>query len=388
MAVFKRGGVWWFKFYFCGKRIRESAKTSRKTLALEAEKHRRLELERAMAGLPSEAPSERIASVGEKVKAYLAHYPVNHRPKSVIFTTQRLAQVTRHLAACMVCDLDQDRIREYIQARLAEDIGGRTINMELGELSRALELKWSVAWPKVRKLEENHDVGRALSPDEERALLNAAASDDCPNRNPMLYPFLKIALTTGMRSGEIAGLKWEQIDFSADVITVGHKAKTRAGSGRQIPMNPDVRAALEFHAAWYASPKRFGELRPDWYVFPGRVGRPRFGEKRPLDPTRPTSTIKSAWEALRDTAGVQCRLHDLRHTAATKMAEAGVPESTMLAIMGHMSRAMLERYSHVRMAAKREAVKSMALPSLAGGEVPARQEVSNRVGTKMGTVVN
>ena len=56
--------------------------------------------------------------------------------------------------------------------------------------------------------------------------------------------------------------------------------------------------------------------------------------------------------ALRTKAGVQCRLHDLRHTAATKMAEAGVPESTMLALMGHMSRAMLERYSHIRMAAK------------------------------------
>lgn len=55
---------------------------------------------------------------------------------------------------------------------------------------------------------------------------------------------------------------------------------------------------------------------------------------------------------------------DLRHTAATKMAEAGVPESTMLAIMGHVSRAMLEKYSHIRMAAKREAVKSMQLPAL------------------------
>jgi len=55
-----------------------------------------------------------------------------------------------------------------------------------------------------------------------------------------------------------------------------------------------------------------------------------------------------------------CRLHDLRHTAATKMAEAGTPESTMLALMGHMSRAMLERYSHIRMAAKREAVEALA----------------------------
>jgi hypothetical protein len=44
------------------------------------------------------------------------------------------------------------------------------------------------------------------------------------------------------------------------------------------------------------------------------------------------------------------------------MAEAGVPESTMLAIMGHMSRKMLERYSHIRMAAKRAAVESLAAP--------------------------
>jgi hypothetical protein len=46
------------------------------------------------------------------------------------------------------------------------------------------------------------------------------------------------------------------------------------------------------------------------------------------------------------------------------MAEAGVPESTMLALMGHMSRAMLEKYSHIRMAAKREAVKSLELPQV------------------------
>ena len=54
------------------------------------------------------------------------------------------------------------------------------------------------------------------------------------------------------------------------------------------------------------------------------------------------------------------RLHDLRHTAATKMAEAGVPESTMLSLMGHMSRAMLERFSHIRIKAKREAAESLA----------------------------
>jgi integrase len=58
-------------------------------------------------------------------------------------------------------------------------------------------------------------------------------------------------------------------------------------------------------------------------------------------------------------AGVKCRLHDMRHTVATKMAE-GTPEITMLALLGlgHMSRAMLERYSHIHMAAKRAAVEA------------------------------
>jgi integrase len=167
-----------------------------------------------------------------------------------------------------------------------------------------------------------------------------------------------------MRSGEIAGLRWEQIDLGAGVITVGRKAKTRAGSGRQIPMNADIKAVLEMHASWFADGKRFGEIKPEWFVFPGRKGRPKKGEKRPLSPTSPMQSITSSWEKVRTAAGVQCRLHDLRHTAATKMAEAGVPESTMLAIMGHMSRAMLERYSHIRMAAKREAVKALGLPNL------------------------
>ena len=54
-------------------------------------------------------------------------------------------------------------------------------------------------------------------------------------------------------------------------------------------------------------------------------------------------------------------MHDLRHTFATRLAENGASESTMLALMGHMSRAMLERYSHIRVAAKREAVAGVTL---------------------------
>ena len=156
---------------------------------------------------------------------------------------------------------------------------------------------------------------------------------------------------TAMRRGETLRLTWGQVDFERRIVTVG-ESKSDAGAGRQVPMNQDLFEVLSAQADWFTN--RFGETKPDHAVFP-------FGSPVPRDPTRPITDVSSAWEALREKAGVQCRMHDLRHTALTKMAEAGVPESTMLALAGHMSRKMLERYSHIRMAAKREAVEALTL---------------------------
>ena len=81
----------------------------------------------------------------------------------------------------------------------------------------------------------------------------------------------------------------------------------------------------------------------------------------PSDPCRHLVDPKHSWEKLRERAGVSCRLHDLRHTFATKLAENDVPESTMLSLIGHMSRTMLERYSHIRITAKRDAMSGVTL---------------------------
>lgn len=349
MSVYRRGDAYWYEFIFAGKRVRESAKTTSKTVAREAEKNRRRELERTLAGLPAQKREDRIKSVNDMICAYLEAYELSHRPKSILFAKGRLAQVTKHLGATLLPDLTEDTVRAYMRTRLKERASGRTINMEVGELSRAIGRDWSVLWPNVRKLEERMDVGKALSPEEETALLRAVTEQTSPNRSQTLGTFLRIALMTGMRSGEIMSLTWGQVDFSARVLTVG-RAKTSSGTGRQIPMNSQLFAVLSAHADWFTD--RFGEARPEHYLFP-------FGKPTPNDPTRPITDVTGAWDALRKRAGVECRLHDLRHTAATKMAEAGVPESTMLALMGHMSRAMMERYSHIRLAAKREAVEAL-----------------------------
>jgi integrase len=357
------------KFYVCefvyqGKRFQESTGATSKTVAKEYEKRRKAEMERAAAGLPTERKATRIRTVSEVIQPYLAAYAVSHRPKSVLFAKGRLAHIKKALGGVVLSDLTDDRIRAYIRQRQADKvhvgpakdgeqqstrlISGRTINMEVGELSRAIGQPWSLLWPKVRKLEERKNVGRALSPQEQKALLDGLKD----RRTPHLPTLIPLLLLTGMRAGEALSLTWAQADLMGKSLTVG-RAKTANGTGRVIPINDDLASILAAHHGWFV--KEFGgEPSPDHYLFP-------WGSPLPTDPTRPVSDLKHGWETLREQTGVSCRLHDLRHTFATRLAENGVSESTMLALMGHMSRSMLERYSHIRMTAKRDAVAGVTL---------------------------
>jgi integrase len=351
MAIFQRGENWHFEFFFAGRRIRESAHTTRKTIAIKAEERRRLELERALQGLPTEKATDRIRTVSAALKTYRERYAVNHREKSIVWVKDRTVATESILGPLLIPDITEARLLAFMKKRKAQKVGPRTINMEIAILSRAIGHPWRVLWPTLKKLEERKDVGRALSPDEERAILEAAAK----NRSPMIQTFIRVALLTGLRCGEIINLKWEQIDLEGRTLAVG-KAKTAAGTGRIVPLNEALFGTLSVHAAWVARELK-QTLQPHWYVFPW------CHTVKLVDPTRPATSIKTAWNSVREDAGVSCRLHDLRHTACTKMAEAGVPEATMKALMGHMSAAMVERYSHVRESAKRVAVESLTLAS-------------------------
>jgi hypothetical protein len=100
MAVYKRGGVWWYSFIYAEKRVQESAKTSRKTVAIEAERGRRLELERALSGLPDEARERRIRSVAEVLGSYADSYGLNHRARSTEWVKGCAVHLKRHLGQC------------------------------------------------------------------------------------------------------------------------------------------------------------------------------------------------------------------------------------------------------------------------------------------------
>src|SRR5258706_1261154 len=92
---------------------------------------------------------------------------------------------------------------------------------------------------------------------------------------------------------------------------------------------------------------------PEHYLWPAcQWGR--------FDATKPMLKWDTAWRALRDAAGLQrLRFHDLRHTAITELAEMGVADHVLESITGHLSRRMLEHYSHIRIDAKRQALDAL-----------------------------
>jgi integrase len=69
---------------------------------------------------------------------------------------------------------------------------------------------------------------------------------------------------------------------------------------------------------------------------------------------------KVGWEHARKVSGVLCRFHDLRHTFVSRLAESQASDSIIMALAGHDYRAMIERYSQIRMEAKRRAVDSLS----------------------------
>jgi|KBSMisStaDraftv2_1062788.scaffolds.fasta_scaffold1203413_1 integrase len=165
-----------------------------------------------------------------------------------------------------------------------------------------------------------------------------------------------LALNTALRKSEIRTLRWSQVDFEKRTVTVG-RSKTEAGTGRVIPLNQPAFDAL---VKWAG---RLVEANADDYVFPAceAAGIEReHPDKDRIDPSRPITSWRSAWRAALKRAGLRLRFHDLRHTCITKLAESQASEQTLMAISGHVSRKMIEHYSHIRMEAKRSALDAIA----------------------------
>jgi integrase len=359
MSVFKNGTFYHYEFQLDGRRHRGSTGTANKQLAINEERRQRERLEKSYGQIiEEEARQQGRKTIQQAADEFLIDYKAKHR--SATYAIYALGHVTEHLGKRLVVEITPTTVKRYQRDRLAEKAGPKTINDEVMLLIRlcgeqGLLIRASLKRDKALKLALPASPGRPYSADEKARMLEEAQK----LRTPQMHAALALDLNTGLRDKELREIRWEQIDLvHKKALTVG-KSKTDAGTGRVIPLNETAIAAMEAHAAWYI--RRFGECRPEWFVF-------AFGTPLPKDPTRPITSFKTAWIKVRKKAGVKGRWHDNRHTLVTELAESGAGDEVIMSIAGHVSRAMLSRYSHVRMEAKRRALDEIAKRQRAADE--------------------
>lgn len=179
---------------------------------------------------------------------------------------------------------------------------------------------------KIKKFsEEDREKTRVISEEEEAAILK--------NSYPQLRSFLIIALNTGMRAGEIYRLFWKQIDLPDRMITV---EKTKSGRVRQIPINEGLFQELVR--------MRNRNAQGEYLFYNPRTGRP-------------ITSMKKAFAGALERSGLSgIRIHDYRHSAASRWIRSGVDVQTVKELLGHADITTTMRYVHTNVQAKRKAV--------------------------------
>jgi integrase len=323
-------------------------------MAKRIEAERRRELQMGIARLDDPRKPRTFA---DAAKVYLETSAAHWSPRNAQIEAYNVDKLMPHFGKKLLSSITGDDIGRFQAACKKLDLSPRTINMSIGSLRSILRKHrlWAFIEQDVRMLTVENEIGRALSADEQYRVLTACKR----SRSRSLYPAVLTSIHTGLRNGELRNLRWRQIDLIEGFLTVG-KSKTRAGSGRGIPLSATVLACLK---EWR---QQFPSALPDHFVFASEAycaNSSAPGAVHGTDPTRPILSWKTGWTAARKAAGVSCRWHDLRHCFVSTLAEGQASDATIKAMSGHVSNKMLERYSHTRNEAKRAAIAVFDAPA-------------------------
>lgn len=230
------------------------------------------------------------------------------------------AIMRRSIAKENMATLTPSKIAKYRDERLTE-IAPSTVVRELAYFSSIINharREWGINTSNpvlsVRKPTQPQGRSRVLSYDEERMLLQAC--EPKANRNIYTRPFIILALETAMRRGEILNLRWENIDYSKRTAFL---KLTKNGESRTVPLSTRAIDTLQ------ALPRSID----------GRVLPINF------------AALETNFKRARERARLEnLRIHDLRHTAITRLADKLPNLIELSAVSGHKSLAMLKRYYH------------------------------------------
>jgi len=321
----KKGESWGIDFYDNGRRIQKiigSKKNAEDSLAL-------LKADSLRGELSLIRKSD--MSFKELTKKYLEYGETNGK-RSLERDEYSIKALMGHFRYMKITQINPLHVESYKKKRLEEKRKPGTINRELGCLKHMFNLarKWKITREnpvsEVKLLKEERYKMRVLDKVEADLLVKNAVEH--------LKPILIVALNSGLRRGEVLGLTWDDVDF---VNYNMHVRNTKSGKDRIIPMNSLVAETLK---------------RQDMsckFIFP-----------HPQRKNKPLKDVSYSLKTACSKIGIErFRFHDLRHTAATFMVQAGVDLVTIQEILGHSTIQMTMIYCHSSQEAKRKAIQEL-----------------------------
>ncbi|RJQ44986.1 MAG: site-specific integrase [Gaiellales bacterium] len=352
MGLVKRGDVWWMSFTYQGRRIRQSTGTGNKAMAEAILGKIKADI---IEGKFFEVLEEKTRTFDELMDRFLSEHVVKR-------SSQRayegfVKRLKTFFAGRFLADITPRSIAEYKVYRYDSGVKPATINRELAAMKKAFNLavkewEWCRANPvcRISLDRENNQRDRWLTDGEEKRLLRAA--------KPWAREVILFALHTGMRLGEILALTWEGVDLFRRTVTV---FRSKNGERRTIPVNHTVLELLKDKARKQPNPLNT--------VFQSQAGTP-------IDANNLRRAFRSACGEKK--AKIEnLHFHDLRHTFATRLVQAGVDLYKVQRLLGHKSPTMTQRYAHHYPESLRDGV-----------EILDRRQVVGTISAQSGRVEN
>lgn len=322
MGLYKNGKLWWFSITVNGKRIFKSTGTENKKLAVNIYAKVKTQI---VEGKWFEVCEAKLHTFDELMERYLSdHSKINKAPKSYENDKNYIRHMAKIFSGLTLDKITPKLISEYKNKRFTEGAKPATLQKELICLSHAFNLaikewEWTTVNPvqKVKIPNPHNEIDRWLTFEEQERLLKA-----CHDRQ-WLKEVIVFALNTGMRQGEIVNLMWSDVDLFRKTAIL-HKTKNK--EKRTVPLNQTVIDMLK-------DKSKVVSIKGCVFTQNGTKST-----KREIQ--RQFST------ALKRAKIDNFRFHDLRHTFATRLAQASIDIYTIAKLLGHKDIRMTQRYAH------------------------------------------
>jgi integrase len=349
MAIYKRGcdkkgpngicskcgergscGVYWYKFMWQGRMVRESTKQRNDKVARQMEAAHRTSLAKGEVGIRDKKVIPTVKSFCiERVEPWAKSTFEHASPKTWLwyrFAIESLKK-SKTLANLKLNEIGPELVAEYASERERDGLQISSVNSCLRGLRRILRLavEWDVleASPKVKFLSGEHRRERVISPNEEGLYLAAAL--------PLLHDVSLVLFDTGMRPEECHSLRWENINWDGgrNGVLLITRGKTKAAR-RVLPLSPRVRTVLENR--W-----KVAEKPDEGWVWPAETKDEHINHD---------SLKLQHRKALKAAKLRPFEVYSIRHTFLTRLGESGCDVWTLARIAGHSNISISQRYVH------------------------------------------